>query len=339
VNSATSALHIANLAAGVGPGENGITSPITFVASANGLAYCGAAPRFADVDPETYNLDPQQVAGQIDEKTRVIVPVHFAGQSCDMKAFAELASGAEKKFGKKVYIVEDASHALGSKYQGAPVGDCRFSDMAVFSFHPVKHITSGEGGAVTTNCEQLYHRMRMFRTHGIAQDSRFWEGVSPGRWYYEQQELGYNYRLTDLQSALAINQLAKLPNFLKRRREIVKRYKEAFAGKKNMILPLEREEGSSNFHLYVLQFDFERMGLNRDSFMERLRAQNVGVQVHYIPVHTQPYYRKNFGTRWGMFPRAEKYYQHCLSIPLFPAMLDTEVDRVIDAILESTGNK
>lgn len=338
VNSATSALHIANLALGLKPGENGVTSPITFVASSNAIAFCGAEPRFADIDPETYNIDPVELERVVDGNTRVVVPVHFAGQSCDMAAIHEVIKAQEKKTGKRVYVVEDASHALGSKYKGENVGTCRYSDMAVFSFHPVKHITSGEGGAVTTNDEELYQRLRMFRSHGIAQDPKYLQGVPPGRWYYEQLELGFNYRITDLQSALAINQLSKLGRFMERRRQIVEKYNSVFSGRKNIATPVEREKGSSNFHLYVLQFDFERIGMDRNTFMEKLRDRNVGTQVHYIPVHTQPYYRRQFGMSWGMFPRAEKYYHHCLSIPLYPAMDDEQFEQVVSSILDLTGN-
>jgi len=345
VNSGTSALHIACLAAGVGPGDEVITTPISFVASANCVIYCGGRPVFADIDPKTYNIDPDEIRNKITKKTKAIVPVHLAGQSCNMEAIHRLSKEKENGFHHKIYVIEDASHALGSDYKSTKVGSCAFSDMAVLSFHPVKHITTGEGGAVLTNDDHLYRRLQLFRSHGITHNpaefrypDRAFEPPttsvpsSTNPWYYEQCELGFNYRLTDIQSALGLSQLKKLPGVIKRRREIVEMYHRAFRPIAGLQTPYESEHGQINFHLYILLFDFERLGLTRALLMAELKKENIQTQVHYIPVHTQPYYQDHFGTTWGDFPLAESYYRKCLSIPLYPAMTDQDVNRVIQAI-------
>ncbi|MBW2642338.1 MAG: UDP-4-amino-4,6-dideoxy-N-acetyl-beta-L-altrosamine transaminase [Deltaproteobacteria bacterium] len=347
VNSGTSALHIACLASGVKEGDEVITSPITFVASANCAVYCGGKPVFADIDPKTYNISPEEIEKRITDKTKAVIPVHFAGQSCDMEAIQQIVSDAEKKYGHKIYIIEDACHALGSKYKGNEVGSCVFSDMAVMSFHPVKHITTGEGGVVLTNNDELSKKLRMFRSHGITSEPEefFSKDLafpspnsqspiinSPNPWYYEQQVLGFNYRITNIQSALGLSQLKKLKMFCKRRREIVEKYNAVFMDSAFLQIPFEDNNCNSNFHLYVLLFDFEGIGIDRARFMLSLKEKGLYTQVHYIPVHLQHYYRRNFKTDWGDCPNAEGYYKKCLSIPLFPAMTKIEVEKIIHEI-------
>nr|MBI9082617.1 UDP-4-amino-4,6-dideoxy-N-acetyl-beta-L-altrosamine transaminase [Desulfobacterales bacterium] len=341
VNSGTSALHIACLSCDVGPGDEVITSPNTFVASANCAIYCGATPIFADIEPRTYNISPKEIEKKITEKTRAIIPVHFAGQSCDMERIQEVVCSAEKKFGKKIYIIEDACHALGSLYKDTKIGSCVYADMAVMSFHPVKHITTAEGGAVFTKNALLFKKLKRLRSHGITNLQEDFINIdfshhgsrytvhAPPFWYYEQIDLGYNYRITDIQCALGISQLRRLEEFRERRRKIVNRYNEAFSNIEAFRIPFESGDCSSNFHLYVLLLDFERIGIDRANFMQKLKECGIQTQVHYIPVHTQPYYQKNFNHSWGDFPNAEHYYNKCLSIPLFPAMTDEDVERVI----------
>lgn len=337
VNSGTSALHIACLAAGIGEGDEAITSPNTFVASANCVVYCGGTPVFADIDPKTYNLSPEEIERKITPKTKAVIPVHFAGHSCEMEKIHAVVKAAERKHGHKIYMIEDASHALGSLYQGRQVGSCVFSDMAVLSFHPVKHITTGEGGAVLTNDTSLNKKLRRLRSHGItsAPPEFVLEKGSTSPWYYEMIELGYNYRITDIQCALGLSQMRKLSGFLKRRREIVHHYNERFKNIEALRTPYESPDCYSNFHLYVLLFDFEKIGTDRSKLMIDLKGRGIQTQVHYIPVYSQPFYQQRFGTRWGDCPQAESYYKQCLSIPLFPAMTDGDVDNVINEILKA----
>jgi UDP-4-amino-4,6-dideoxy-N-acetyl-beta-L-altrosamine transaminase len=346
VNSGTSALHIACLTAGLGDGDEVITSPITFVASANCAVYCGAKPIFADIDKRTYNISSEEIEKRITKKTKAIIPVHFAGQSCDMEVIAHIVRKAEKRYGHKIFVIEDACHALGSKYKGTEVGSCTYSDMAVMSFHPVKHITTGEGGIVLTNDLTFYKKLRRLRTHGITGEPEEFvydhpdvqlslDGNQPlikPWWYYEQQDLGYNYRITDIQGALGVSQLKKLDTFRQRRRAIVNAYNKAFGGIETIQIPFESEDCDSNFHLYVLLFHFKQIGVERPEFIVELKRRKIQTQVHYIPVHTQPFYRQHFGTNWGDFPNAEDYYRKCLSIPLFPAMSERDVERVIHEI-------
>lgn len=347
VNSGTSALHLACLAAGIGHGDEVITSPITFVASANCAVYCDAAPVFCDIDERTYNISPYELEKKITDKTRAVIPVHFAGQSCDMAVINEIIRKKEQCFGKKIFVIEDACHALGSEYRNKKVGCCEYSDMSVFSFHPVKHITTGEGGMVVTNDEQLGDKIRMLRSHGITNDPEEFQNVDlafpshnsqftiqnfPNPWYYEQQDLGFNYRITDIQCALGLSQLEKLDMFRKRRRELVNIYNKAFSSVKNIQPPFESTECDSNFHLYVPLFDFEKIGIDRAQFMLELRKKGIQTQVHYIPVHLQSFYQQNFGTKWGDCPNAEQYYAKCLSIPLSPAMSDLDVERIINDV-------
>ena len=315
----TAALHLAVMALEIEKGMEGITSTNTFVASSNAFVYSGLKPVLADIEPRTFNVFPEDLAGRITKKTRVIIPVHFAGQPCETRKIRALA-------GKKIRIIEDAAHAIGSRYEdGSMVGACRHSDMTIFSFHPVKTITSGEGGAITTNDKGLYERLKVMRVGGVVRDM----ARKPGPWYYEVQRLGFNYRLTDIHCALGMSQLAKLDRFVARRREIVARYNEAFAGLPLLTVPYERPGVFSAFHLYVTLIDFKRLGKSRKWLIETLLEEKIGTQVHYIPVHEQPYYRKSFGYRHGDLPNAEKYYEKALSLPLYPKMSDAAVQHVI----------
>lgn len=346
VNSGTSALHLACLAAGLGFGDQGITSPISFVASANCMIYCAAEPIFADIDPRSYNISPAEIKKRINAKTKVVIPVHFAGQSCDMKQIKEIVSGAETRRGKKIYVIEDASHAFGSCYCGKPVGCGAYSDMTVFSFHPVKHFTTGEGGAIVTNRLELYQRLRLYRSHGIVSDPSQFQNAEmafqssqdtavrrkPNPWYYEQVALGYNFRITDIQCALGLSQMKRWKQFAKRRRLIVERYNRAFRDCPFVQLPFETKKNESNFHLYVLKIDFNALDMARPDFMSRLRKRGISSQVHYIPIHLHPFYRKKFRLTLGDYPIAEAYYEQCLSIPLFSRLSDRDVQRVIDAV-------
>jgi len=345
VNSGTSALHLACLAAGIKLGDEVITSPITFVASANCCLYCQAKPIFADIDYKTYTINPEEIKKKINKKTKAIIPVHLAGQSCEMETIQYIVKQNERKLRKKIYVIEDACHALGSIYNKFKVGSGKYSDMTVMSFHPVKHITTGEGGAILTNDEMLYEKLKLFRSHGITNnpkefiygDRAFQYDISGSKpvfnpWYYEQVALGYNYRITDIQSALGISQLKKLHVIRKRRREIVEIYNKAFSHIEGIQTPFEYDKCDSNFHLYILLLDFNNLGITRTEFMIELKERGIQTQVHYIPVHTQPFFQKNFGTSWGDCPVAEKYYQKCLSIPLYPAMTNGDVKRVIDEI-------
>ena len=312
VNSATSGLHIAMMAAGVGYGDEVITSPMTFLASANCARFCGANVKFADIQKDTANIDPNEIRKQITEKTKAVVPVHFAGQSCDMKAINDVLYETKRK----IYIIEDAAHAIGSDYKDTKVGSCKYSDMTVFSFHPVKTITTCEGGAVTTNNEELYKKLCAFRAHGMHKD-----GEMLKTWEYEMRELGYNYRMTDVQSALGISQLKRLDKFKKRRREIVDFYNE------NLGLPhlIEKDFSNACFHLYPILVE------NRKEFYFKAKEVGLNLQVHYIPVHTQPYYQ-GLGYKWGDYPNAEDYYNHCISLPLYPDLKNSDLKEIVKRI-------
>ncbi len=339
VNSGTSALHLACLAADIKKGDEVIIPTNTFLASANCVVYCSGTPVFADIDLKTYNISISDLEKKINERTKAVIPVHFAGQSCDMQKIKGVVEAAEKKFGHTITIIEDATHALGSQYKDSPVGSCTYSDMTVFSFHPVKHISTGEGGAVVTNNEALQKNVRCMRSHGMSHDKNQWvyqeQGLENGQmkpWYYEQNDLGFNYRLTDIQCALGISQLKKLDKFHKKRRQIFDIYNECFKEIDLMQIPFESPDNSSNFHLYVSLFDFDKMNISRCELMQKLKEKGIQTQVHYIPVHTQPFYRKNFHTNWGDCPNAEHYYRRCLSLPLHPAMADKDANRVVGEI-------
>lgn len=328
-SSGTAALHAACHAAGVGPGGEVITSPMTFAASANCALYQQAKPVFADIDERTYNLAPDRVQALVNERTQAIIAVDFTGQPADLAALRRIADT------RGIALIEDAAHALGASYRGVKVG--AFSDMTIFSLHPVKHITSGEGGIVTTDDEACWRKLAKFRSHGIVREPEQLEHEQPGPWYYEMQELGYNYRMTDFQAALAISQLSKLDMFVDRRRAIADRYNEAFCDMDAVVLPYQDGEGESSWHLYVVQLTPDRLRVGRNEIFERLHAENIGVNLHYIPVYLHPYYRR-LGYEPGLCPKAEKLYERMLTLPLFPAMTDRDVEDVIHVFRKIIGD-
>lgn len=335
-NSATSALHIAALAAGLGPGDEHWTSPNTFVASANCGLYCGSRIDFVDIDPLNFcmsidaleeKLRARQKKGNL---PKVIIPVHFAGQSVAMDRVRSITS----QYG--VCLIEDAAHAIGATYKGKPVGSCQFSEMTVFSFHPVKIITSGEGGMITTNDRNLYEKLKRLRSHGITRDEAYLEKAPEGPWSYEQLDLGYNYRMTDIQAALGSSQIKRINTFVARRNEIAKRYFDGLRDVPYVKLPGVIGNGLSAWHLYVLQISFDELGKTRKAVFEELKKQNVGLNVHYIPVHLQPYYRK-LGFTAGQFPNAEKFYSQAVSIPMFYELSATKQQYVIARLRSTLG--
>lgn len=333
VNSATSALHIACLALGVGPGSRVWTSPITFVASANCALYCGAEVDFIDVDPRTFNMSPDALAAKLERAERdgrlpqVVIPVHMAGQSCDMAAIHALG----QRYGFR--IVEDASHAVGASYKGTPVGDCRFSDIAVFSYHPVKIITTAEGGLATTNDAELARLMGLYRTHGVTRDLSTMEEEPHGDWYYEQQALGFNYRMTEMQAALGLSQMSRIDAFVAERRRLAARYDERLDGQP-LSRPWQHSDTDSSWHLYIVRLDLSRNSVSRRRVFDQLREKGVGVNLHYMPVYLQPYYRR-LGFRPGLCPEAERYYEEALSIPLFATLTEEQQDHVVASLSEA----
>lgn len=330
VNSATSALHLACLALGVGAGDIVWTSPVTFVASANCARYCGASVDFVDIDPATYNLSAGVLAQKlaIAEKAgrlpKVVIPVHLCGQSCDMEAIHALG----QQYGFK--IIEDASHAIGGKYKGMPVGGCRFSDITVFSFHPVKIITTGEGGMALTNDARLAGTMNRLRSHGITRDSVEMTHPSDGPWYYQQLDLGFNYRMTDLQAALGLSQMKRLDEFVSRRRAIARHYDQLLSGF-SLMPPRQHPDASSAWHLYVIRLDLSSSKSDHVGIFRGLREAGIGVNLHYIPVYLQPYYQ-HLGFRKGHCPEAECYYGEAVSLPIFPGLTGQEQDTVAQTI-------
>ncbi len=331
VNSATSALHMACLALDLGPGDLLWTSPNSFVASSNCGVYCGAQVDFVDIDPRTYNMSAVALADKLAKAKRsgavpkVVIPVHFAGQSCDMQAIAALSD----EYGFKV--IEDASHAIGSQWQGLPVGACIHSDITVFSFHPVKIITTAEGGLLTTRDRALAQRLADLRSHGITRDVERLKLTDEGGWYYEQQALGYNYRMTELQAALGLSQMSELDNFIARRHELVDRYEAGLKGV-SLVRPWQHPDSHSAFHLYVIQIA-EGAKLNRRQLFDALRQAGILVNVHYIPIHLQPFYRR-MGFQPGDFPVAEDYYSRAISLPLYAGLSDVDQDYVVQKIRE-----
>lgn len=322
-SNGTAALHIAALAAGVGEGDELITTPITFAASANCALYCGARPVFADINPRTYNISPECVAKQITNKTKAVVAVDFTGQAVELAPLLELCHK------KGIVLIEDGAHSIGTTYKGVPVGS--IADLTTFSFHPVKTVTGGEGGAVLTNREELYQKLLLYRSHGITKEERFYQNESHGSWYHEQIDLGYNYRITDIQCALILSQLDKLERFAKRRKEIVEQYNEAFRGMPELFVQEEIAESDTVRHLYILRIVPERLRIDRKGFFEALAAENIACNVHYIPVYWHPYYER-LGYQKGLCPNAEKLYREILSLPLYYSLTDSDVADVIAAV-------
>ena len=325
VANGTAALHVACLAAGLTEGDEVITTPITFAASANCALYCGATPVFADIEADTYNIDPVEIEKKITERTKAIIAVHFTGQPCKMDEIHAIA----KKH--NLLVIEDAAHALGADYKGKKIGS--ISDMTTFSFHPVKHITTGEGGMITTNSKELYERLILFRSHGITRNEEMLT-KNEGGWYYEQLDLGYNYRITDIQCALGISQMKKLDRFVARRREIAARYDKAFAEVEQIITPKQEEGCNNSWHLYVIQVT----GQERKEVFDQLRAKNIGVNVHYIPVYKHPYYQQN-GYSEVCCKNGEQYYERAISLPMYPLLSAEEQDYVIEAVKEIVEEK
>ncbi|AGY76838.1 UDP-4-amino-4,6-dideoxy-N-acetyl-beta-L-altrosamine transaminase [Clostridium autoethanogenum] len=322
VASGTAALHMACFAAGIKEGDEVIVSPITFAASANCVLYCGGTPVFADIDPKTYNIDPKEIEKKITSKTKAIIPVDFTGQSVDIDEIRTIAGK------NNLIIIEDSAHALGSEYKGKKVGTK--AQMTEFSFHPVKPVTSGEGGMVVTDDDELYKKMILFRSHGITRDKDL-VTHNEGPWYYEQIDLGYNYRITDIQCALGASQMNKIDKFISRRRDIAKTYNEAFKDVAEITTPCEAEFSNSGWHLYVIKLNLEKLTCTRKEIFEALQAENIGVNVHYLPGYLHPYYRK-LGYEKGLCKNAEELYERMITIPLFPKMTDEDVSDVIDGV-------
>ncbi len=330
VNSGTSALHCACIATGIGPGDEVITTPLTFAASANCALYCGAKPVFADVDPETYTIDPDSIRAHITKRTKAVVAVDFTGQAVKVDEIRAICSEYNLVF------IEDAAHSIATKYNGKQVGS--LADMTCFSFHPVKTITGGEGGAITTNDEELYKKLVLAHTHGITHDDSMMEGAPhEGPWYYEQISLGYNYRLTDFQAALITSQLGKIDMFSGRRKEIVNKYNEAFKDIPELFVQKEIPESDSCRHLYIIRLNLEKLSCSRRQFFDAMSAENVQCQIHYIPVYWFPYYQ-HMGYEKGLCPNAEKIYEGIMSIPLYPKMTDQDVEDVISAVKKVVEN-
>ncbi|MFC1821069.1 UDP-4-amino-4,6-dideoxy-N-acetyl-beta-L-altrosamine transaminase [Thermodesulfobacteriota bacterium] len=336
VNSGTAALHCAMYALGIGTGDEVIVPPMTFAATVNSIVYQGAKPVFVDVDPETLLIDPEKVDKKISNKTRSIIAVDYAGQPCEYDLLVKMANE------HNLTLIGDGCHALGADYKGRKVGS--LADMTIFSFHPVKNITTGEGGMITTDNLELADRARIFRNHGITRDPKCFSTppsdlrplTSEFSWYYEMLDLGYNYRISDIQCALGLSQLKKLPSFLKRRQEIARRYDEAFAGIPGITPLAVRPDVLHAYHLYVIKADYERLKTDRTGIFQTLREKGIGLNVHYVPVHLQPFYKNKFNTGQGLCPAAEAAYEQIISIPLFPGMTDEDMERVIAAVIETT---
>ncbi|WP_201577814.1 UDP-4-amino-4,6-dideoxy-N-acetyl-beta-L-altrosamine transaminase [Psychrobacter immobilis] len=331
MNSATSALHAACLALDVGKGDIVWTTPITFVASANCALYCGATVDFVDIDPKTYNLSTQALKQKLEaakekgQLPKVVIPVHLSGQPCDMKGIFRLS----KEYGFS--IIEDASHAIGGKYEDEPIGNCQYSDITIFSFHPVKIITTAEGGVATTNNKDLAQKMDLLRSHGITRDTELMTSEPDGPWYYQQIDLGFNYRMTEMQAALGVSQIERLQSITDRRHEIAKRYNEKLANL-SVTVPFQIEESYSGLHLYVIRLKLDDIKATHLEVFNALREANIGVNLHYIPVHLQPYYQKHFGFKIGDFPEAEQYYKEAISLPLYPDLTEEQQDYIVKTL-------
>jgi UDP-4-amino-4,6-dideoxy-N-acetyl-beta-L-altrosamine transaminase len=324
VNSGTSALHCACIAAGIGEGDEVITTPITFAASANCALYCGAKPVFADIDPETYNIDPDSIRAHITDKTKAVVAVDYTGQAVKIDEIRKICDE------NGLVFIEDAAHSIGTSYNGRKVGS--LADMTCFSFHPVKTITGGEGGAILTNDDELYKKLVLAHTHGITHDESMMEGAPhEGIWYYEMISLGYNYRMTDFQAALLISQLSRIDSFAARRKEIVKIYDEEFAKVPQLIVQKEIPESDTSRHLYVIRLNFDNISCTRREFFDAMSAENVQCQIHYVPVYWFPYY-EHLGYKKGICPKAEEVYKGIMSIPLYPKMTDRDVEDTVHAV-------
>lgn len=332
INSATSALHLACLVLGLGKGDYLWTTPITFVASANCALYCGAEVDFVDICPKTYNLCPQKLEEKLQQAKaenklpKILVPVHLTGQPCDMAAIYQLS----QEYG--FHIIEDASHAIGGKYQGEYIGNCRYSDITVFSFHPVKIITTAEGGLALTNNKQLAAKLDLLRSHGITRNSELMTHEPDGDWYYQQIDLGYNYRLTELQAALGLSQLERLDAYVAKRHELAASYNKALAGLP-LTLPWQHPDSYSAYHLYVIRLQLDKINKTHKQVFSELRAAGLGVNLHYIPVHTQPYYQQ-LGFKQGDFPAAETYYQEAISLPLYPQLTAEQLQKVVATLVK-----
>lgn len=330
VNSATSALHIACMALGLGPGDWLWTSPVTFVASANCALYCGAQVDFVDIDPRTYNLCPQELAAKLEQAKKqgrlpkIVVPVHLCGQPCDMQAIHALS----KEYGFK--IIEDASHGVGGRYQNHPIGNCAYSDITVFSFHPVKIITTAEGGMCMTNDDVLAHNMALARSHGITRDPTQMTHATDGPWYYQQIALGYNYRMTELQAALGVSQMERLGAFVTRRHQLARRYDDLLAALP-VTTPWQHPDSYSGLHLYPIRLQLGNITQTHLQVFESMRQQGIGVNLHYIPVHTQPYYAR-MGFEPEDFPQAQAYYREAISLPMYQNLTEAQQDQVVEAL-------
>lgn len=333
MNSATSALHVACLALGVGKGDVVWTSPITFVASSNCALYCGAEIDFVDIDAKTYNLSIEKLkkklieAKKIGKLPKVVIPVHLCGQPCDMEKIYSLS----QEYGFK--IIEDASHAIGGKYQDQYIGSCQYSDITIFSFHPVKIITTAEGGMAVTNSSELAQKMDLLRSHGITRNTELMTKESDGPWYYQQIDLGFNYRMTELQAALGLSQMHRLEQFVTRRHEIAQQYNQLFA-ELPVVLPYQLENTYSGLHLYVIRLKLNKLQKTHQEIFIELREKGLGVNVHYIPVHTQPYYEQ-LGFKQGDFPEAEQYYASAISLPMYPDLTDEQIQYIYSTLKET----
>lgn len=331
MNSATSALHVACLALGVGEGDIVWTTPITFVASANCALYCGAIVDFVDIDPNTYNLSLQaleqklQTAKVQGKLPKVVIPVHLCGQPCDMEAIYKLS----QEYGFS--IIEDASHAIGGSYQDKPIGNCQYSDITIFSFHPVKIITTAEGGVATTNSDKLAQKIDLLRSHGITRDPELMTHEPDGPWYYQQIDLGFNYRMTELQAALGVSQIKRLSAITDKRHQLAKNY-DSLLAELPIVTPYQHSDGYSGLHLYVIRLKTDQLNKSHKEVFEALRAANIGVNVHYIPVHLQPYYKSNLSFKEGDFPQAEAYYSQAISLPMFPEMTEEQQDYIVQTL-------